>query len=76
MNIYLRSPDFIVYDYETNFNSIKFRSFLRLIKTISKLILIKVYYSINKIKRYYRFFRRIYEIVCEEYFNLYDDYKL
>ena len=76
MNIYLRSPDFIVYDYKTNFNLIKFKSFLRLIKIIPKFILMKVYHLINKMKRYYRFFRYTYEIVCKKYLDFYDDYKL
>ena len=76
MNTYLRSPDFIVYNYKINFNSIKFRNSLRFIRTIPKLILIKVYYLINKVKRYYRFFRRTYEIVYKEYLNFHNDYKL
>ena len=76
MNTYLRSLDFVVYDYRINFNSIEFRNSLRLIGTTSKLIFMKVYYSINKIKRYYRSFYRIYKIVYEEYLNFYNDYKL
>ena len=75
MDTYLRSPNFIIYDYKTNFNSIEFQSFLRSIEIIPKLILIKVYYLINKIKRYYYFFYYTYEIVYKEYPNLYNDYK-
>ena len=39
-------------------------------KTILKFIFIKVYHSIKKIKRFYYFLHRIYEIIIKKYSKL------
>ncbi|PVH68037.1 hypothetical protein DL98DRAFT_442143, partial [Cadophora sp. DSE1049] len=70
INIYLGLLDFIVYDYKTNFNFKKFRNILRFTSNTLKLVFVKAYYFISKIKRYYRPFCRTYKIVTEEYFKL------
>ena len=67
MDIYFGSLNFVIYDYGINFNLIKFKSFLRLIGIILKLVFIEVYYLIGKMERFYRFFRRAYEIITKEY---------
>ncbi|PVH79237.1 hypothetical protein DL98DRAFT_549661 [Cadophora sp. DSE1049] len=67
INIYLGPPDFIVYDYKTNFNSEEFRSVLRSIRSTPKLVPIKAHYFISKVKRYYRPLRRAYKIVTKEH---------
>ena len=72
MNIYFGLFNFIVYDYEINFNLIEFKSFFRLIRIILKFIFIKVYYSIDKVERFHRFLRRAYEIITKEYPELND----
>ena len=68
--------NFVIYDYKINFNLIEFKSFFRLIKIILKFILIKVYHLINKVKRFYRFFRRIYEIIIKKYPKLNNEDRL
>ena len=70
INIYFELFDFVIYDYGINFNLIEFKSFFRLIRIILKFIFIKIYYLIEKIKRFYYFFRRIYEIIIEKYSKL------
>ncbi|PVH69932.1 hypothetical protein DL98DRAFT_437978, partial [Cadophora sp. DSE1049] len=76
INTYLKLPDFVIYDYKTNFNFKKFRSALRFTSSTPKLVLIKAYYFISKIKRYYYPFYYTYEIVTEEYFKLNNENRL
>ncbi|PVH70735.1 hypothetical protein DL98DRAFT_436445, partial [Cadophora sp. DSE1049] len=76
INIYLRLPDFIIYNYKTNFDFKKFRSALRFTSSTPKLVLIKAYYFISKVKRYYRPFYRAYKIVIEKHFKLNNEDRL
>ncbi|PVH75994.1 hypothetical protein DL98DRAFT_394145, partial [Cadophora sp. DSE1049] len=76
INIYLRPPDFIIYDYKTNFNFKKFRSALRFISSTFKLVLIKAYYFISKMEKYYRLFYYTYKIVTEKHFKLNNENRL
>ena len=62
--------DFVIYDHETNFNSEKFRTLFRFIGSTFKLVLIKAYHLISKVKRYHWLLRRAYEIVMEEHLKL------
>ena len=72
MDTYFRPFNFVVYNYETNFNSKEFRSALRFAGNTLKLILVEVYYSISKVKRYHRLLRRAYNIITEEHPELSD----
>ena len=72
INIYLNPSDFIVYNYEINFNFKKFRILLRFVSNTLKLISVKVYYFINKVKKYYYLLRHAYEIVITKQLELFD----
>ena len=66
----------MVYDYNTNLYSKEFKSILRLVGTIPKLVLVKVYYSIRKVERYYRLLRCAYKIITKEHPELSDKNRL
>jgi len=53
INTYFSPSDFVIYNHKTNFNFKKFWISLKFVKNTLKLIVIKTYYSINKVKRYY-----------------------
>ncbi|PVH71510.1 hypothetical protein DL98DRAFT_386205, partial [Cadophora sp. DSE1049] len=70
INTYLGLSDFIIYDYKTNFNFKEFRSVFKFTSSTSKLVFVKVYYFISKIKKYYCPFYCTYKIVIEKHFKL------
>ncbi|KAK6581556.1 hypothetical protein PZA11_006247 [Diplocarpon coronariae] len=76
LDTYIRPPDFVVYDYSTNFNSAEFRSSLRSIGTTLKLVPIEAHHSIGKVERYHRPLRRAFEIMTAEHPRLSDDKRL
>ncbi|PVH67628.1 hypothetical protein DL98DRAFT_443167, partial [Cadophora sp. DSE1049] len=76
IDIYLGPPDFVIYNYKTNFNSKEFRNTLRSTSSTPKLVFIKTYYFISKIKRYYRPLRRTYKIITEEHLKLNNENQL
>ncbi|PVH70940.1 hypothetical protein DL98DRAFT_436115, partial [Cadophora sp. DSE1049] len=76
INIYLGPPDFIIYNYKTNFNFKKFRNTLRFTSSTFKLVPVKTYHFISKIKKYYRPFRRTYKIITEKHFKLNNENRL
>ena len=65
INTYLSLLNFIIYNYKTNFNFKKFQTLLRFIRNTFKLILMKIYYLISKVKRYYHLLRYAYEIIIK-----------
>ncbi|PVH80071.1 hypothetical protein DL98DRAFT_549327 [Cadophora sp. DSE1049] len=76
IDTYLGPPDFVVYNYGTNFNSKEFRSALRSVGSTPKLVPIEAYHSIGKVERYHRPLRCAYEIVTEEHPELSDEDRL
>lgn len=65
IDTYIGPPDFVVYDYGTNFNSENFRSSLRAMGSTPKLVPVEAHHSIGKVERYHRPLRRAYEIDCK-----------
>jgi len=72
INTYLSLPNFVVYDYKTNFNFEKFQISFKFIKSTLKFILIKAHHSIDKVKRYHYLLRCAYEIVMKKHLKLFD----
>ncbi|PVH68174.1 hypothetical protein DL98DRAFT_353188, partial [Cadophora sp. DSE1049] len=70
INTYLGPPDFIIYNYKTNFNSKKFQNTLRFTNSTPKLVPIKTHYFISKIKKYHRPLCYTYKIVIKKHFKL------
>ena len=72
INTYFSLPNFVVYNYEINFNFKKFRISFRFIRNTPKLVLVKAHDLINKVKRYYYLLRRAYEIVTKKHLKLFN----
>jgi hypothetical protein len=60
----------IAYNTGKNFINKKFKQYTIAIGTITKNILVETYNLISIIKRYYRLFRRTYQIICKELLDL------
>ncbi|EKD21603.1 hypothetical protein MBM_00716 [Drepanopeziza brunnea f. sp. 'multigermtubi' MB_m1] len=56
----------VVHDLGINFNLAIFRKYFKSIKSTSKQMLIKAYYSVELVERYYVFVRRAFKIVIKE----------
>ena len=71
-NTYLGLSDFVIYNYEINFNFKEFRTLLRFVDSTLKLVLVKAYYFISKVKRYHYPLRCAYEIVIAKQLELFN----
>ncbi|EKD19102.1 hypothetical protein MBM_02339 [Drepanopeziza brunnea f. sp. 'multigermtubi' MB_m1] len=64
--VYVDVIHFNVHDLGTNFNSATFRSYFKGISSTLKQMLVKAYYSVGLVERYYVLVRRAFEIVTKE----------
>ena len=72
IDIYFGLLDFVVYNHKTNFNFKKFWISFRFIRNTFKLILMKAYYLISKVKRYYYLLYCAYKIVMKKHLKLFN----
>ena len=72
INIYFSLLNFVIYNYKTNFNFEKFWILFKFVRSTFKLVLVKAYHLISKVKRYYYSLRYAYKIVTEKHLELFD----
>ena len=70
INIYLGPPNYIVHNIGTNFVLKEFRANTRILAIKVYKVLIKVYNSVGKVKRYYISLQQVYKILKQEIIDI------
>ena len=74
--MYLRLPKIIIYDVGLQFTSVEFAKTTKEIRSTTKYVLVKAYYSISIVERYYAPLRRAYDIITKELLKILQQYAL